>query len=348
MKFGNFLFPQSSGPSDDYRAVTEALNESILSEQLGYDEVWLGEHHLDGACAYVDPIAFAGTVVGHTTKIGIGFSAVQMALHHPTRLAEQISLLDNLSKGRITLGIGRGTAFNFYEYRAYGIPFKQAQDRLLESEEILTSSWTNKTTYRHKGKHFNLEMPQLRPAVYTKPHPPLIRALATEETLLEMARLGRPFMMVVQSDEETIRLFHKYQEMMRISGHEENLIKKNLAKTRIWRNIVVAESDEEAAERALPAFREYTQHIRDVRENLNTPEELESVRGNLDNPRFTSRHNIIYGSPSTVSKRISQLSNAGVGGLILHFRVGTLSQKHNEESLRLFSSEVIPTFRNTS
>ena len=64
MKFGNFLFPQSSGPSDDYRAVTEALNESILSEQLGYDEVWLGEHHLDGACAYVDPIAFAGTVVG--------------------------------------------------------------------------------------------------------------------------------------------------------------------------------------------------------------------------------------------------------------------------------------------
>ena len=345
MKFGNFLFPQSNGPSDDYRAVTEALNESILSEELGYDEIWIGEHHLDGACAYVDTIAFAGTVIGRTSRIGIGFSAIQMALHHPTRLAEQISLLDNLSRGRVTLGIGRGTAFNFYEYRAYGIPFNEAQDRLLESEEILTSSWANKTVYAYKGKHFRLEMPQLRPAVYTKPHPPLIRALATEETLVEMAKQGRPFMMVVQSDKETIRLFHKYEEVMRISGYEESLIKKNLSQTRIWRNIVVAKSDEEAADRALPAFEEYTRHIRNARETLNTPEELGSVRENLENPRFTSRHNIIYGSPSTVSKRISQLNDAGVGGLILHFRVGTLSQEHNEESLSLFSSEVIPTFR---
>ena len=231
MKFGNFLFPQSNGPSDDYRAVTEALNESILSEELGYDEVWIGEHHLDGACAYVDPIAFAGTVIGRTSRIGIGFSAIQMALHHPTRLAEQISLLDNLSRGRVTLGIGRGTAFNFYEYRAYGIPFNEAQERLLESEKILTSSRTNKTIYRYRGKHFHLEMPQLRPAVYTKPHPPLIRALATEETLVEMAKQGRPFMMVVQSDKETIRLFHKYKEVMRVSGYKKNLIKQgcNLA-----------------------------------------------------------------------------------------------------------------------
>ena len=345
MKFGNFLFPQSNGPLDDYRAVTEALHESILSEELGYDEIWIGEHHLDGACAYVDPIAFAGTVIGSTSRIRIGFSAIQMALHHPTRLAEQISLLDNLSRGRVTVGIGRGTAFNFYEYRAYGVPFSEAQDRLAESEKILTSSWTTKSFFKHKGKHFDLEMPPIRPAVYTTPHPPLIRALATEETLTLMAKEGRPFMMVVQSDEETIRLFHKYKECMRNTGYEDDLIKKNLSQTRVWRNIVVAKTDEEAAKRALPAFDDYTQHIKKTREVLNTTEELASVKKNLQNPRFSSRHSIIYGSPATVSKRIMQLRDAGIGGLILHFRVGTLSKEHNEESLTLFSSEVIPEVR---
>ena len=53
MKFGNFLFPQSAAPDEDFRAVSDALREAELSEALGFDEVWLGEHHMDGACAYV-------------------------------------------------------------------------------------------------------------------------------------------------------------------------------------------------------------------------------------------------------------------------------------------------------
>ena len=135
---------------------------------------------------------------------------------------------------------------------------------------------------------------------------------------------------------------------MRNTGYEEDLIKKNLSQTRVWRNIVVAKTDEEAAKRALPAFDDYTQHIKKTREVLNTTEELASVKKNLQNPRFSSRHNIIYGSPATVSKRIMQLRDAGIGGLILHFRVGTLSKEHNEESLTLFSSEVIPEVRKYS
>jgi alkanesulfonate monooxygenase SsuD/methylene tetrahydromethanopterin reductase-like flavin-dependent oxidoreductase (luciferase family) len=58
--------------------------------------------------------------------IKIGFAVVQMALHHPIRLAEQVALMDNLSQGRIIVGLGRGTAYNFYEYRGYGIdPVRQ-------------------------------------------------------------------------------------------------------------------------------------------------------------------------------------------------------------------------------
>ncbi len=51
MKFGDFLFPESKTPDDDFQAVNDALDEAELADSLGYDAVWLGEHHVDGACA---------------------------------------------------------------------------------------------------------------------------------------------------------------------------------------------------------------------------------------------------------------------------------------------------------
>ncbi len=62
MKLGNFLFPESRSPESDFEAVNDALAEAQLSDELGFDAVWLGEHHFDGACSYVDPTTFAGPV----------------------------------------------------------------------------------------------------------------------------------------------------------------------------------------------------------------------------------------------------------------------------------------------
>ena len=106
MKFSNFLFPQSDTPDTDHEVVTDALREAELTEELGFDGVWLGEHHNDGACAYVDPVTFAAAVAARTERVKIGFAAVQMALHHPIRLAEQIALLDNISKGESSWASG--------------------------------------------------------------------------------------------------------------------------------------------------------------------------------------------------------------------------------------------------
>ena len=129
MKFGDFLFPESRTPDTDYRVVNDALAEAELTDRLGYHSVWLGEHHFDGVCTYADPMAFGGAVVARTKRVRVGFSAVQTAFHHPVRLAEQIALLDNLSGGRIMVGTARGSAFNRYEYRGYGVKYEDAQER---------------------------------------------------------------------------------------------------------------------------------------------------------------------------------------------------------------------------
>ena len=344
MKFSNFLFPHSATPDTDYDAVTDALREAELTEQLGFDAVWLGEHHVDGACAYVDPVTFAAAVAARTRRVRIGFAAVQMALHHPVRLAEQVALLDNISKGRIILGLGRGTAYNFYEYRSYGIPFTEAQGRLVESEQILPGAWTTEN-YQHKGEFFDIELPALRPRVYQKPHPPMIRAVATESSMIEMARQGRPLMLVVQPDDETERRFEVYRQTMREAGFDQEAIQRNMDECWIWRNVYVAETDAEAERLATRVHDVSRKHIDQTRLRLNTPDEMASVRIDLSDPRFRVENSMIYGAPDTVADRIRRLGRIGIGGLILHFRVGPMSWDDNERSLRLFADEVMPHFR---
>ena len=70
------------------------------------DAVWLTEHHFDGAVAYADPVVFAAAVAMRTHRVRIGFAVVEMALHHPVRLAVQTALVDHLSRGASSSGRG--------------------------------------------------------------------------------------------------------------------------------------------------------------------------------------------------------------------------------------------------
>jgi len=130
MKFGNFLFPDCRDPDRDGVVIDETLGEAWLSDELGVDVIWLAEHHFDGICAYVDPISFAGALATSTRRSKIGFAVVQTALHHPVRLAEQLAVLDNITKGRLVVGLGRGSSYNIYDYQGFGIDHHEAQERL--------------------------------------------------------------------------------------------------------------------------------------------------------------------------------------------------------------------------
>ena len=151
MKFGNFLFPDCRDPERDGIVIDETLREAWLSDALGVDVIWLAEHHFDGICAYVDPISFAGALATSTRHSKIGFAVVQTALHHPIRLAEQLAILDNITKGRLVIGLGRGSSYNIYDYQGFGMDHREAQARLEEAEQILIKAWTEED-FEHKGQ----------------------------------------------------------------------------------------------------------------------------------------------------------------------------------------------------
>lgn len=344
MKFSNFLFPESATPAHDHEVIAQSLREAELCDALGFDAIWLAEHHFDGGCAYVDPMTFATAIAARTTRIAIGFAVVQMALHHPIRLAEQVALIDNLSRGRIIVGLGRGTAFNFYEYRGYGLDPREAQARLVEAEEILTRVWTARD-YTHSGTYWQLQLPELRPQVYQQPHPPIVRACSGLESTLDMARQGRPFMMNIQSDAVTRQRFTLYRETMAEAGYDEATIAQTMAQCWAWRNVVVAETDAEAEAIGVPAFRAMRENLNAARQRLNRPDEQRPTPPGAMAARDSLEHGLIYGSPTTVCERLAALQDIGLGGLILHFRLGPMSWEATEQSLRLFAEQVAPALR---
>ena len=345
MKFSNFLFPESKTPAGDYDVIEESLREAELSEKLGYDVIWLAEHHFDGGCAYVDPTTFAAAIAARTTKIKIGFAVAQMALHHPIRFAEQIALVDNISKGRMVVGVGRGTAYNFSEFRGFGIDPNEAHDMLLEVEDILVKSWTT-NNYKHDGKYWQLELPVLRPQVFQKPHPPMIRACSGLESTLEMAREGRPFMMNVQSDETTVKGLRQYQTTMSEAGHSDETVAQSMADSWVWRNIFVADTDAEAEKLGIPYFREMRAYLQTNRDKMTTTAELQAqATGAVGAARNSLEHGVIVGSPETVSERLQAVNDSGVGGVIIHFRLGAMPYDLNSHSMKLFAEQVMPNFK---
>ena len=253
VKFGNFLFPDCRDPERDGIVIDETLREAWLSDELGIDVIWLAEHHFDGICAYVDPISVAGALATSTRRSKIGFAVVQTALHHPIRLAEQLAVLDNITKGRLVVGLGRGSSYNIHDYQGFGIDHHEAQERLEEAEKILLQAWTCEG-FTHRGKYWNLDVPILRPRPFTKPYPVIVRAASGEASLLELARQGRPFLMNVQSMAVTRDRVELYRTTMHEAGYDEEAIARNLEDCWVWRNVFVAESDAEAGRVGIPAF----------------------------------------------------------------------------------------------
>src|SRR6195952_6000139 len=160
MRVGVFLFHESRNPAADDQVIGEAIEEARLAEEQGMDAVFLAEHHFDGNCVYLAPPPFAAALAMVTSRIKIGFAVLQTSLYHPLRMAEQISLIDNLSKGRLIVGLGRGSLVNTHEYTGYQIDPGSAQERFEEIEEILVQCWTNEKAV-HSGKYWNFEIPML-------------------------------------------------------------------------------------------------------------------------------------------------------------------------------------------
>src|SRR4051812_35234809 len=137
MRFGWLTLSLSPSPEEDAARIDQQLAQVCFAEKLGFGDVWLTEHYFTGESVYNDALLFASAIAMRTERVRLGFAVVQMPFHHPVRLAVQLALLDNLSKGRIDVGVGKGTVYNEYEFVGHGLRSHDSRERMEEAIEIL-------------------------------------------------------------------------------------------------------------------------------------------------------------------------------------------------------------------
>ena len=344
MRFGSFVFSISDDRENDHRVIDSTLRQVELAEEIGMDAVWLTEHHFDGAVAYADPLVFGAAVAARTKRVRIGFAVVEMALHHPVRLAVQTAVLDNLSHGRLIVGTGRGSAYNEYEYIGFGLSMEQGLDMLSEAEELLVKAWTGDDVH-HDGKYWKVSFPTLRPRPYQKPHPPLVRACITEESLVEMAGIGRPALIGIHTVDTLRHRLQLYKDTMVQAGFKDEAVEKTLDETWCQRGLYLADTDDEAVDVAGNALIRYRQHLLDARVRFNPGGVPPRPAGQPPSPGETVEHAFLAGTPETVASQIHELKQAGVRNLLLNVNVGQIPDEQVEHSMRLLGEKVMPAFR---
>lgn len=337
MRFGNILFPSMWSLGRDHEVIHETVREARLTEELGFDAVWLAEHHFSGHCIYTDPVTFAAAIAAITQRVRIGFAVVQAPLHHPVRLAEQISLLDNLSRGRLIVGFGRGARFALNEARVFGADHSEGQDRLEEAEKIVLRCLTGDEG-EHAGSYWNLRIPRIRPQPFTRPHPQFLRAVSRDSSFVEVAKRGAPFVSSHKTNRVTRQQVGLYRETMRDAGFSEEQVTQRLAESWTWRRVFVAETDAEAERVGMAAL---TELIRGRTESTDRGNALMGIATPHRDVPITDEV-FTHGSPATVAEVMADLDDIGIGGVILQFRLGEMPTELAAQSLRLFAERVRP------
>src|SRR3981189_2484161 len=137
MQFGWLTLALSASADAAASRIEQLIEQVCYAERLGFSDVWLTEHYFTGESVYNDSLMFAASLALKTSRIRIGFAVVQMPFHHPVRLAVQLALLDNLSHGRIDVGIGKGTVYNEYEFVGHGLRSHDSRERMAEAVAII-------------------------------------------------------------------------------------------------------------------------------------------------------------------------------------------------------------------
>ena len=157
MQFGWLTLSLSPSPDEDALRIEQQIDQVCYAENLGFNDVWLTEHYFTGESVYNDALTFASALAMRTERVRIGFAVVQMPFHHPVRLAVQLALLDNLSKGRIDVGIGKGTIYNEYEFMGHGLRSDDSRARMEEALEILQRAW-RESPMVYEGKYYRVNV----------------------------------------------------------------------------------------------------------------------------------------------------------------------------------------------
>lgn len=194
----------------------EMLEQVEAAEELGFDSVWMSEHHgaEDGYCP--STLVAAAAAASRTQRITIGIRLLLLPLHHPVRVAEDGAVVDNLSNGRFILGMAVG--YVPPEYGMFGVNRRHRPSLMDEGVEIIRRCWTEER-FDYAGQRFNLQGVSVQPKPVQKPHPPIWLGATRGAAIERVARVADGFHFV-----GTPQVYAEYAAAMQRHGRDPRSI----------------------------------------------------------------------------------------------------------------------------
>ena len=353
MKFGTYYFLQATPGRSADAIIADEVEQMVLSERLGFDSVWLTEHHYADYGISSAPSLLLATVAARTDRIRLGMAVWVLPFHHPLRLAEETATLDILSRGRLVVGLGRGNRPQ--EFLGHGVPQDESRSRMQEGLEILRRAWTEERV-TFEGRHWQFDEIPVYPKPFSKPHPPLAFAVSSPESLQWAGINGLPIMSsgLTTPRDALLRQRETYVAALRSAGHSEASISDLLGRWIVSKHVYVAPTDAEARAEAegperwyLDAFARSIRPVglRGISEAVREQAHASADRVEALRWEDLVEDRLLIGSPETIRRKVAELRDIGVGELLCWMNFGGLPPDKVRRSMQLFADDVIGQFR---
>jgi alkanesulfonate monooxygenase SsuD/methylene tetrahydromethanopterin reductase-like flavin-dependent oxidoreductase (luciferase family) len=380
MKFG--LYSSMMEPTLDrvYADLLDELREEVaICEEAGFHCAWVDEHHFnaDYDCS-TNPLMTGAMLAAHTDRIHVGQTNVA-GCWQPLRLAEDIALLDHMTRGRVEVGLGRGISpfdvanlnpqlKGVWPDEAVRFDPKQqtaSREHFAEVIEILRKAWVEEF-FSHQGTYFKYPQDgfswgssappsdidavedgkivkmRLGPKPYQKPHPPLWMLMTSEPSFTEAAQLGMNGLVWIQPPRRLKQRMSIYAETRGSREGRKYEIGEEIA---ALRSVHVAPSYEEAKRDADHFFTPYYEVSARTRPASYWTDEDEKPNTNyeLGWEFFRQQLLILAGSPEQVVEQIQELKElSGIKYIMVWSETGGLPHDKVMSSLDLFMTKVLP------
>jgi alkanesulfonate monooxygenase SsuD/methylene tetrahydromethanopterin reductase-like flavin-dependent oxidoreductase (luciferase family) len=350
--------PHPYGQRDaEQRTYDEAIAEIQYADKLGFNTVWVVEHHFrDGRSASPCSEAILGGLALSTQQIKLGFGVTLMPFGfiHPARVAEKVATVDVLSHGRVEWGTGRSTPM---EQTAFGVPTDDtSRGQWREAVEIVVRMWEEEL-FSYSSP--NLEFPGRiqTPKPYQDPHPPVWQAAATERSAVSAGQsgLGLLHLSLVQPVEKMADTIRAYRAAGAMSRPEDMLVRVRNDRVGAYTLVHCYDDLDEAAGYGLwKAVNWWYQSLAEFTlqwelESLSEAEKanvfpyLQSIiDGEVPIEKYQQEDMIIIGTPEECLRKILRYEEAGVDQLLCYVQFGDLPHDKIMRGLELLAHNVIP------
>ncbi|MBT7268893.1 MAG: LLM class flavin-dependent oxidoreductase [Rhodospirillaceae bacterium] len=351
MKFAHFAHVWNKPDMSPNERYEQLWRELILCDELGFDYGFCVEHHFTPHESWMSAPSLYTVGAGARTKnMRVGPMGYIVPLYHPLRLAEEISVIDQMLNGRMELGLVPGINAKYFE--PFGLDYDFRKSPTMEYLDYLTAAF-GEQPFSFDGEHHQTKDAHLSVLPVQKPHPPLWMMSRDPETLELLAAKGvnTGNFLVFPRDVAAPR-YLKYLEDWKKAGWDH---KPNIAYAT---TVYVDESDDKALEvalhRASRAYEGILPAHGDTFENrLELLLERFWERGEdpavatitkIFDPAYILENDLVFiGSPETVAEKLHKASRTGVFNTFMgEFNFADLPEEDLMRSIRLFGEKVIP------